>query len=95
MDAVEIAERRAEREALEAKLAEMEAKREAIAKARMQPKLPEEEKAIADRYGEMDLKERAFNILADLGLIELHDDPDSVSYDNSSDEELVPENVVV
>ena len=33
-------------------------------KARQQPKSPEEEAALAAKYGAMDLEERAFTILA-------------------------------
>ncbi len=79
----------AERKAYNEKLAEMEAKREALAMKRMQPKLPEEEAALASRYGAMDAQERAYNILLDLGLIQLHEDPDSDTYDHSKDDEFV------
>lgn len=89
VDAIGIAERKA----LAEKLAAMEAKREAVVRARMQPKLPEEEKALASRYGSMDAQERAYNILLDLGLIQLHVDPESDAYDHSNDDELAPENV--
>jgi hypothetical protein len=45
---------------------------EAIVKARQQPKSPEEEKLLADRYGSMPLQERAFAILYDLGMVEMN-----------------------
>ena len=67
----------------------VEAKREAISKARMQPKLPEEEEALARRYGAMDLGERAYNILLDLMMIEPHVDPESADYDHSNDNQFV------
>ena len=44
-------------------------------------------------YSTMDVEERAFNILLDLGLISLTPDPDSPDYDSSMDEEFAPENV--
>lgn len=50
------------------KLAEMEE----IAKKRQQPKAPEVEEELAARYEAMDLQDRAYNILLDLGLIEEH-----------------------
>mmetsp|Transcript_14761 Transcript_14761/g.27763 ORF Transcript_14761/g.27763 Transcript_14761/m.27763 type:complete len:695 (+) Transcript_14761:152-2236(+) len=64
-----------------------------IAEARRQPKSPEEDKVIAERYAAMDIDERAFQILLDLGMIELTPDPDSPDYDPSEDENLAPENV--
>lgn len=63
-----------------------------IAEARRQPKSEEEEKALAERYGVMGDEERAFNILVDLGMIELTPDPESPDYDHSTDDELAPEN---
>ena len=41
----------------------------------------------------MDLEERAYNILLDLGSIALTPDPDSSDYDHSNDDELASENV--
>jgi hypothetical protein len=41
----------------------------------------------------MDLDERAFQILLDLGMIELTPDPDSPDYDPSEDDDLAPENI--
>lgn len=46
-------------------------------------------------YASMDLEERAFNILLDLGLISLTPDPDSPDYDSSKDDEFAPENINV
>ena len=60
-----------------------------ITQARRQPKSQEEEKLLADRYGAMDPEERAFNILVDLGMVDLSPDPDSPDYDNSADDEYV------
>jgi len=79
-NAAEAAKRKAEQEAFAARLAEMEAKREA-------------EKARIESYGAMSADERAFNILLDLGLIQASPDPDSEDYDHSNDDELAPENV--
>jgi len=41
----------------------------------------------------MDAKERAFNILLDLGLIEVTPDPDDPEYDDSEDYKPAPENI--
>lgn len=60
-----------------------------IMKARQQPKSTEEEAALAGKYGAMELGERAFAILADLGMIDLHPDPDDPSRDTSKDDEDV------
>ena len=46
-------------------------------------------------YSTIDLEERAFNILLDLGLISLTPDPDSPDYDTSMDDEFAPENVYI
>jgi hypothetical protein len=37
----------------------------------------------------MELGERAFNILVDLGIVELNPDPESKDYDSSADNEFV------
>lgn len=47
-----------------------------VEKARQQPKPMEEEQKLREKYGDMDLEERAFNILVDLGMVDLHADPD-------------------
>lgn len=57
-----------------------------VEKARQQPKSPEEERDLKEKYGSMDLEERAFNILVDLGMVDLHSDPDS-SLDWDEDDE--------
>lgn len=62
------------------------------AMARKQPKSPEEEKKLAERYGGMNLEERAYNILIDLGMIIPSEDPDSAYYDKTADSELAAEN---
>ena len=54
-----------------------------------QPKSPEVEAELAARYGAMDLEERAFNILLDLGMIDDSPDPASPDYDDSRDDEFV------
>lgn len=53
-------------------LAEREAVRAALAKKRKQPKSPEEEAALASKYGAMEPSERAYNILVDLEMIEVN-----------------------
>jgi hypothetical protein len=63
-----------------------------IAMARKQPKSPEEESLLAERYASMDMKDRAFNILLDLGMITPSNDPDDPDYDKSADFELAVEN---
>lgn len=74
----------AEREALAARLAEMQE----LQKKRQQPTDPKEKEALSQRYAEMNSEERAYNILLDLGLIELHPDPESDSYDSSNDNDF-------
>mmetsp|Transcript_31391 Transcript_31391/g.91998 ORF Transcript_31391/g.91998 Transcript_31391/m.91998 type:complete len:667 (+) Transcript_31391:133-2133(+) len=39
-------------------------------------------------YGSMDLEDKAFNILVDLGMVDKSPDPDSPDYDNSKDDEF-------
>jgi len=76
--------------------AEVTSREELIAEARKQPKSPEEEKALQEKYGAiMNLGERAFQILLDLWMIELTPDPDSPDYDHSEDDEIAPENIVL
>ena len=74
-------------EAEDAKARELGYPSAAVMKARSQPKSPEDEAALAARYGAMDLEERAFSILADLGMIELHLDPDDPDRDTSHDDD--------
>jgi len=62
-----------------------------VVEARRQPKSPEEEKVIASRYGAMELEERAYQILYDLGMIEETPDPDSADYDSLIDEDIIIE----
>ena len=52
-----------------------------IVQARQQPKSNEEEQELQEKYGSMDLEERAFNILVDLGMVDLHLDPDGEGQD--------------
>lgn len=70
----------------------LETREEKIANARKQPKSPDEERKLSERYAAMSLEERAFAILLDLGMIELSPDPDDPSYDSSQDDEFCPEN---
>lgn len=45
--------------------------------------------AAADKdYSSMDEEERAFNVLVDLGMVDLTPDPDSPEYDSSKDDEI-------
>lgn len=39
-------------------------------------------------YSSMDEEERAFNVLVDLGMVDLTPDPDSPDYDSSKDDEI-------
>jgi cold shock CspA family protein len=80
-------EARLAKEAEDAKARELGYPSAAVMKARSQPKSPEDEAALAARYGAMDLEERAFSILADLGMIELHLDPDDPDRDTSHDDD--------
>mmetsp|Transcript_30338 Transcript_30338/g.54946 ORF Transcript_30338/g.54946 Transcript_30338/m.54946 type:complete len:499 (-) Transcript_30338:137-1633(-) len=58
-----------------------------IEQVRQQPKPSEEEQKLKEKYGSMDLEERAFNILVDLGMVDLHSDPDaSLDWEENDDE---------
>eukprot|EP00978_Attheya_sp_CCMP212_P006025 scaffold13570_cov37-Attheya_sp.AAC.1 len=60
---------------------------EQIALARQQPKSTEEEAELAIRYAAMSsLEERAYNILLDLGMIEVTCDPDDPDYDKETND---------
>lgn len=74
-------------QAQDAKARELGYPSAAVMKARSQPKSPEDEAALAARYGAMDLEERAFSILVDLGMIELHLDPNDPNRDTSRDDD--------
>lgn len=58
-----------------------------ILKARQQPKSGKGEELDAARYELMSLEDRAFAILYDLGMIEIHENPNSIDYDHSNDDE--------
>lgn len=62
-------------------------KEEIIAKALKQPKAPDEEKSLSEKYAALPPGERAFTILLDLGMIELTPDPDDPFYDSSGDDD--------
>ena len=52
---------------------------DSIVKARQQPKSTEEECILQQKYASIvDLEERAFNILVDLGMVDLNPDPDDL-----------------
>lgn len=78
------AQAKAAREAEEKAAREAKAAEEARIAAEEAAKTPE---ALAAKYGAMDLEERAFTILCDLGMIELHPDPDDPNRDRSKDDE--------
>jgi CspA family cold shock protein len=82
-----IAEETAAKEAEDAKARDLGYPNAVVMKARQQPKSADEEAALAKRYGAMGLEERAFSILADLGIIELHLDPDDPNRDTSHDDD--------
>lgn len=78
-----------ERERVQAVLKARAEREQAIIEARKQPKSPEEEKALATKYGGIDdLGERAFAILTDLGIVSSTPDPSSSDYDASHDDEI-------
>ena len=77
-----------ERQRVQALLEERANREAAIAESRSQPKSPDVEAELAARYGSMELEERAFNILLDIGMIESNPDPDSADYDSSNDDEF-------
>lgn len=79
----------AERERIQAIIEGAAKRKAAIIEARSQPKSAEVEAELAARYGVMDLEDRAFNILLDLGIIEASPDPSSPQYDDSKDDEPV------
>ena len=59
-----------------------------VARARQQPKSTEEERMLQEKYGKMeDLEERAFSILVDLGMVDLHSDPAKISTLDSEDDD--------
>ena len=82
-----LAEEAAAAEALEAEARELGYPSVAVMKARQQPKSAEEEAALASKYGAMDLEERAFSILTDLGMIDLNPDPEDPNRDTSKDDD--------
>ncbi len=82
-----LVEEAAAKEAEEAQARDLGYPSVAVMKARQQPKSAEEEAALASKYGAMDLEERAFSILADLGMIELNPDPDDPNRDTSKDDD--------
>mmetsp|Transcript_28595 Transcript_28595/g.32085 ORF Transcript_28595/g.32085 Transcript_28595/m.32085 type:complete len:503 (+) Transcript_28595:109-1617(+) len=55
--------------------------------ARSQPKSPDEESKLADRYASMSVEERAFAVLFDPGMIKKNKDPKDPSYDHTHDDE--------
>ena len=55
--------------------------------ARRQPKSPNEESKLAEKYQNMPIEERAYTILFDLGMIDENKDPKDPSYDHADDDE--------
>ena len=86
-EAARLAEEAAAIEAAEAEARELGYPSVAVMQARKQPKSAEEEASLASKYGAMDLEERAFTILADLGMIELNPDPEDPNRDTSKDDD--------
>ncbi|KAL7499918.1 hypothetical protein ACHAWT_008052 [Skeletonema menzelii] len=86
-EAARLAEEAAAIEAAEAEARELGYPSVAVMQARKQPKSAEEESSLARKYGAMDLEERAFTILADLGMIELNPDPEDPNRDTSKDDD--------
>jgi len=82
-----LAEEAAAAEAVDAEARELGYPSVAVMKARQQPKSAEEEAALASKYGAMDLEERAFSILTDLGMIDLNPDPEDPNRDTSKDDD--------
>ena len=64
-----------------------------IERARKQPKSLEEELLLKEKYGAMGLEDRAFNILVDLGMVDLHSDPGSLEWEDSDDDDIDSSNV--
>jgi len=63
----------------------------AIAEARRQPKTPEEEQKLKEKYAAIEnLSQRAFAIKLDLGIIEITPDPSDPDYDPTYDDEIAP-----
>lgn len=81
--------RDARRKAVIRERKEQIAKREAaIAEARKQPKAPDVEKVLFEKYAAIEnLSEKAFTIKVDLGMIQLTPDPDDPDYDSTYDDE--------
>jgi colicin import membrane protein len=80
--------RAAERE----RLATIAAKQGNIDAMRTWPKSAEEEAALAAKYAAMDLEEKCFNVLLDLGMIKLHPDEEGTpEFDGSGPEDYVYE----
>jgi hypothetical protein len=55
--------------------------------ARRQPKSPNEESKLAEKYQKMPIEERAYTLLFDLGMIDENKDPKDPSYDHANDDE--------
>lgn len=54
-----------------------------------QPKSIDEEEKLKEKYGNMDLEERAFNILVDLGMVDLHSDPTQLDLEDGDDDDFM------
>lgn len=60
--------------------------------ARKQPKLPEEEEELKEKYGAMEIEERAFNILVDLG-VEVNSDLAPLDWEDTENGDVDSGNV--
>lgn len=69
--------------------AQIEDADKAAEEAPKQSKPEEQEKQLSAKYGPMDIEERAFAILVDLGMVATSPDPDAANYDSSRDDEFV------
>jgi len=94
-----------EKKLAEEKAKEAESGKTAVAEAAPEPvveKKPVSSPAVAkdvsdkaEDYANLSLEERAFQILADTGAVDLHKSPDDPDYDHSADDEKAPENKFV
>jgi len=48
---------------------------------------------LSDKYAQLPLEERAYQILVDLGMVNVTADPDDPNYNSSHDNEWAPENI--
>lgn len=61
----------------------------------VQPLSAVEDNRLSEKYAKLALEDRAFQILLDLGMVQVTPNPDDPDYDSTYDEEFAPENVFV